>query len=104
VWTVGFDAEAGALEADPKRITDISTEADGELWSPDGKNMIFVSEVYPESPDDACNKARKRRAGEIQGQGHSFHAAFLPPPVAFTRQGSAGTCSSCRQKAAWPAT
>jgi dipeptidyl aminopeptidase/acylaminoacyl peptidase len=59
VWTVGFSPETGTLEGDPKRITDISTEADGELWSPDGKNIVFVSEVYPECPDDACNKAKK---------------------------------------------
>ena len=59
VWTVGFNSETGTLQGDAKRITDISTEADGELWSPDGMNIIFVSEVYPECPDDACNKARK---------------------------------------------
>ena len=30
------------------RLTDIATEAEGELWSPDGKNILFKSDVYPE--------------------------------------------------------
>ena len=29
-----------------------------ELWSPDGKSILFVSEVYPDCNDDACNKQR----------------------------------------------
>jgi dipeptidyl aminopeptidase/acylaminoacyl peptidase len=40
-----------------KPITNLSTEADGELFAPDGMNLIFTSEVYPEcGADDACNK------------------------------------------------
>ena len=30
------------------RLTNIATEASGELWSPDGKNILFTSDVYPE--------------------------------------------------------
>ena len=29
-------------------LTSIATEASGELWSPDGKNILFTSDVYPE--------------------------------------------------------
>ena len=36
----------------------ISTGADGAIWSPDGKNIVFVSAVYPDCKDDACNKQR----------------------------------------------
>jgi dipeptidyl aminopeptidase/acylaminoacyl peptidase len=40
-----------------KQITSLSTEADGELFAPDGKNLVFTSGVYPEcGADDACNK------------------------------------------------
>ena len=43
--------------ANAKQITNLSTEADGELVSPDGKNLVFTSDVYPDcGPDDACNK------------------------------------------------
>ncbi len=43
---------------DPARITSLSTGADNELWSPDGKWIAFVSTVYPDCRDDACNSAR----------------------------------------------
>ena len=39
------------------QVTNLATEADGVLFSPDGKNLLFTSEVYPEcGADDACNK------------------------------------------------
>jgi dipeptidyl aminopeptidase/acylaminoacyl peptidase len=56
VWIAGFDPESGAPNGAPKKITNISTEADGAIWSPDGKNIVFVSEVFPGCMDDACNK------------------------------------------------
>ena len=43
--------------ATPRQVTNLSTEADGVLFSPDGKNLVFTSDVYPEcGADDACNK------------------------------------------------
>jgi dipeptidyl aminopeptidase/acylaminoacyl peptidase len=56
VWIGGFDPDSGMLGDLPRKITNISTEADGAIWSPDGKNIVFVSEVYPGCADDACNK------------------------------------------------
>jgi dipeptidyl aminopeptidase/acylaminoacyl peptidase len=41
----------------PKQVTNLSTEADGHVFSGDGKNLVFTSQVYPEcGADDACNK------------------------------------------------
>ncbi|HEY2914757.1 MAG TPA: S9 family peptidase, partial [Candidatus Angelobacter sp.] len=56
VWIGGFDPTSGTPNGAPKKITSISTEADGPIWSPDGKNIVFVSEVFPGCMDDACNK------------------------------------------------
>lgn len=44
-----------------RQLTRLSTGADGVLWSPTGSMVAFVSEVYPECADDACNQ---RRAAE----------------------------------------
>ncbi|HEY6252344.1 MAG TPA: S9 family peptidase [Candidatus Angelobacter sp.] len=64
IWMVNFDSGSGQTAGDAHKITSISTEADGAIWSSDGKNILFVSEVYPDCPDDACNKARdEQRAG-----------------------------------------
>ncbi|HVG91820.1 MAG TPA: S9 family peptidase [Alphaproteobacteria bacterium] len=56
VWVTGFDPAAGTPSSAPKKITNISTEADGAIWSPDGKNIVFTSDVFPGCMDDACNK------------------------------------------------
>ncbi len=62
-----FDGAAGTI-AGVHKLTSIATEAGGELWSPDGKNILFTSDVYPEcdgAPADeaACN-AKKLEATE----------------------------------------
>jgi dipeptidyl aminopeptidase/acylaminoacyl peptidase len=59
VWLADFDGAGGTVTGVHK-LTSIATEAGGELWSPDGKNILFTSDVYPEcdgAPADetACN-------------------------------------------------
>src|ERR1051326_405658 len=42
-----------------RQITNISSEADGVMVSPDGKKLVFLSKVFPDcSADDACNKRK----------------------------------------------
>jgi dipeptidyl aminopeptidase/acylaminoacyl peptidase len=59
VWIADFDGAAGKVTG-TRKLTSIATEAGGELWSPDGKNILFVSDVYPEcegapAEEAACN-------------------------------------------------
>ena len=58
IWMCDFDTDIGALTGKPHQVTNISIGADGAIWSPDGKNIVFVSAVYPDCKDDACNKRR----------------------------------------------
>ena len=58
IWVQDFDTSSGTLTGEPRKVTNISTEASGGLWSPDGKSILFVSSVYPDCKDDACNKQR----------------------------------------------
>ncbi len=46
-------------------VTRLSTGADGPKWSPDGRSIAFVSEVYADCRDDACNQ---RRAAEAEAR------------------------------------
>ena len=39
-------------------MTDLSTGASRPQWTPDGKHIIFTSRVYPDCPDDDCNRVR----------------------------------------------
>jgi dipeptidyl aminopeptidase/acylaminoacyl peptidase len=52
VWVMNADGSSA------RQITSLSTEAGGHLISPDGKSLVFQSSVYPDCPDDACNKKR----------------------------------------------
>src|SRR5579884_2284683 len=57
IWIADFDATAGTVSQKYK-LTSIATEASGELWSPDGKTILFTSDVYPE-----CDGAPDAEAG-----------------------------------------
>jgi dipeptidyl aminopeptidase/acylaminoacyl peptidase len=58
VWMSNFTAESGGLDGTPHQVTNISTGADGAIWSPDGKSIVFLSSVFPDAKDDAENKRR----------------------------------------------
>ncbi len=66
IWVHDFDAGNGALSGEPVRLTNISTEAGGHQWSPDGRFILFTSDVYPDCPpnDDVCNKSRDEAAAK----------------------------------------
>jgi len=34
--------------------------------SPDGKNILFISNVYPECPDEACNARKLEEAAKAK--------------------------------------
>jgi dipeptidyl aminopeptidase/acylaminoacyl peptidase len=44
--------------SEARQITNLSTEASGVLFAPNGKKLLFTSQVYPDCPDDNCNKIR----------------------------------------------
>jgi dipeptidyl aminopeptidase/acylaminoacyl peptidase len=58
IWMSNFTPESGGLDGQPHQVTNLSTGADGAIWSPDGKNIVFLSSVYPDAKDDAENKQR----------------------------------------------
>jgi dipeptidyl aminopeptidase/acylaminoacyl peptidase len=66
IWIADFDGAAGAVGGVHK-LTSIATEAGGELWSPDGKSILFTSDVYPEcdgaaDAEVACNAKKMKEA------------------------------------------
>ncbi|MCL5745003.1 MAG: S9 family peptidase [Acidobacteria bacterium] len=65
VWLMDPDG------ANARQATNLSTEAGGVMVSPDGKNLVFTSEVYPEcGGDDACNRKKldAEKAGKATGR------------------------------------
>lgn len=66
IWIMNADG------SDPHQITSLSTEAGGVLFSPDGKKLVFTSSVFPDCPDDACNKARIDAEKNSKVKAHSY--------------------------------
>jgi dipeptidyl aminopeptidase/acylaminoacyl peptidase len=63
----------GQLTGEPKAVTAIASGADGALWFPDGQRILFVSEVYPDCKDDACNKRRDDERAHSKVKAQVFH-------------------------------
>ena len=77
IWVQDFDPASGTLTGDARKVTSISTEASGGTWSPDGKSILFVSSVYPECTDDACNKQRDEERAKSKVKAMTFdHLMF----------------------------
>src|SRR5208337_4382864 len=72
IWITDFDAAVGAVTGIHK-LTSIASEAGGELWSPDGKHVLFTSDVYPEcdgapTEEEACNakKVKEKEDSKVK--------------------------------------
>jgi dipeptidyl aminopeptidase/acylaminoacyl peptidase len=65
VWAIPFDDATGQPGPEPgKKLTNVATGADGQLWSPDGRWLMFTSSVYPDCKDEQCNKDREEAAAK----------------------------------------
>jgi dipeptidyl aminopeptidase/acylaminoacyl peptidase len=93
IWMCDFDTNAGALTGQPHQVTSISTGADGAIWSPDGKNIVFVSAVYPDcnppppgsgATSDDCNKQRDEELKKSKVKAKIFSRLFYRHWNAFT--------------------
>jgi dipeptidyl aminopeptidase/acylaminoacyl peptidase len=72
IWVQDFDSTSGSVTSEARKVTSISTEASGGIWSPDGKSILFVSSVYPDCKDDACNKQRDEEQAKSQVKAKIF--------------------------------
>jgi dipeptidyl aminopeptidase/acylaminoacyl peptidase len=84
IWMCDFDTDSGVLAGKPRQVTTISTGADGGVWSPDGKNIVFLSAVYPDCKDDACNKQRDEELKNSKVKAKIFTKLFYRHWNAFT--------------------
>ncbi len=84
VWITGFDANAGTVTGTPRALTALSTGASDAIWSPDGKNVVFVSSVYPDAKGDAANKERDEALKKSKVKAQVFTHLFYRHWNAFT--------------------
>src|SRR6202453_2078595 len=68
IFLAPWDEAAGTVGT-PARLTHVSTEADGAIWSPNSQRILFASRVYPECSNEAvwvdednCDKKKDEAA------------------------------------------
>ena len=84
IWMCSFDSTTGTLAGFPHQLTSLSTGADGGVWSPDGKNVLFVSAVYPDCKDDPCNQQRDEALKKSKVKAQLFTKLFYRHWNAYT--------------------
>ena len=74
VWIANFDTATGMVTQKYK-FTSVATEATGELWSPDGKIILFTSDVDPDCGGEPqaeadCNakKLKESETSKVKAQ------------------------------------
>jgi dipeptidyl aminopeptidase/acylaminoacyl peptidase len=68
IYEMPWDDAAGKV-GDPVQVTNVNGGADGAIWSPDSKRLLFTVDVYPEcsdlgdwSKEDACDADKQKAA------------------------------------------
>src|SRR5207237_8420477 len=83
-WQSQWTSVGASLVGKTNRGTNISTGADDAIWSTDGKNIVFVSAVYPDCKDDGCNKQRDEELKKSKVKAKIFTKLFYRHWNAFT--------------------
>jgi dipeptidyl aminopeptidase/acylaminoacyl peptidase len=85
IWMSNFTPESGGLDGTPHQVTNISTGADGAIWSPDGKNIVFLSLVYPDVKDDAANRQHDEELAKSKVKAKIFTKLLYRHWTAYTQ-------------------
>lgn len=79
VYIANFDPRSGTL-GEAHQVTHAAMGADGAIWSPDGKYILYTSSVYPECTgpkEESCNTARAKSNADSMVKARLFtHLLF----------------------------
>lgn len=86
VYIASFDPHSGNL-GEAQQLTHAAMGADGAIWSPDGKSILYTSSVYPEctgSNEESCNTARAQAKADSKVRAQIFTQLLYRHWNAFT--------------------
>ena len=71
VWAIPHNG------GEARKVTSLSTGASGVVWSPTGDHLAFISSVFPDCPDDECQKKRNEEKAKSAVKADTFeHLLF----------------------------
>ena len=70
--------------ANPHKLTSLAPKPTEPSGRPTASTSSYVSKVYPECSDDACNQQRDQDAGRLQGKSENFYQLLYRHWNAFT--------------------
>jgi Tol biopolymer transport system component len=76
VYVASFDPHSGTL-GDAQQVTHAAMGADGAMWSPDGKSILYTSSVYVEcsssaADEESCNQEHAKTKAESKVKAQIF--------------------------------
>jgi dipeptidyl aminopeptidase/acylaminoacyl peptidase len=76
VYVASFDPHSGTL-GDAQQVTHAAMGADGAMWSPDGKSILYTSSVYVEcsssaADEESCNQEHAKAKAESKVKAQIF--------------------------------
>ena len=74
VYVASFDPRSGNL-GEAQQVTHAAMGADGAMWSPDGKSILYTSSVYPEcagADEESCNAERAQAKADSKVKAQIF--------------------------------
>jgi len=66
IWLMNADGTG------QRQVTKLATEASGVSFFPDGKKLLFVSEVYPDCADEGCNARKLKEEQENKSKARTY--------------------------------
>jgi len=71
VWAI--DISGGEAHA----VTNFGPGASGVIWSPTGKQLAFTASVFPDCPDEDCNKKKNDEQEQSKVQARMYHELLI---------------------------
>ena len=100
IVVAAWDETTGMVGAAAKALTGVSGDADGAVWSPDSRRVMFTTEVYPECSVKGGASTEADSSASLRNDKQKTNTEILTPPER-GQNDAAIEVSGTRDVAAW---
>jgi dipeptidyl aminopeptidase/acylaminoacyl peptidase len=80
ISTRGGSAQVWAIDlggGEARAVTNFGPGTSGVIWSPTGKQLAFTASVFPDCPDEDCNKKKSAELEQSKVQARLYHELLI---------------------------